>query len=484
MGYVGGENAAAGECSVRMWGYLPAASPQRTPLLQPTPVPVSVLNDPLKTVCNGGCGFGIAISESGNLNTWGSTTDHGHCYLISGKQQEVPELYPLPTDSPIVHAAGGWAHCAAVTGDGEVYTWGWSECVSSLKLNIADDSAEPQRNDLSPDVPITTSQSPLRLTGGLLGGTKPTGKQTLRNLACKTTGSDGAEEVIKRRKVITNSAEGQSPEASEENAFAPPCLVKLDPGIRISSVAAGGRHTLALSDVGQVWGWGYGGEGQLGLGSCIRIVSFPQHIPCFNMTDTGNARSGVPIPGSYIKAIACGGRHSAVITDTGAVLTFGWGLYGQLFETYPTKRIGQGSTEDELSPSHVSTLQGLSIVGIAAGLWHTLCITNTGDVYSFGGNQFGQLGVGGNNAELSPRLIDAPLLGDELSVAVACGARHSVVLTGSGKIFAWGWNKYGQLGLGDCNNRDLPMQVTMNDGGRAASIACGWWHTLASVRTK
>lgn len=108
-------------------------------------------------------------------------------------------------------------------------------------------------------------------------------------------------------------------------------------------------------------------------------------------------------------------------------------------------QIGQGSTEDELSPSHVSTLQGLSIVGIAAGLWHTLCITNTGDVYSFGGNQFGQLGVGGNNAELSPRLIDAPLLGDELSVAVACGARHSVVLTGSGKIFAWGWNKYGQV---------------------------------------
>lgn len=70
------------------------------------------------------------------------------------------------------------------------------------------------------------------------------------------------------------------------------------------------------TDVGQVWGWGYGGEGQLGLGSCIRIVSFPQHIPCFNMTDTGNARSGVPIPGSYIKAIACGGRHSAVITGT------------------------------------------------------------------------------------------------------------------------------------------------------------------------
>jgi len=41
-----------------------------------------------------------------------------------------------------------------------------------------------------------------------------------------------------------------------------------------------------------------------------------------------------------------------------------------------------------------------------------------------------------------------------------------------------------QLGLGDSNNRDLPVQVTMNDGGRAASVACGWWHTLASVHNQ
>lgn len=58
-----GSNATAGKnCSVQMWGYLPAASPRRAPLLQPVSVPITALNDPLKTVCNGGCGFGIAIS--------------------------------------------------------------------------------------------------------------------------------------------------------------------------------------------------------------------------------------------------------------------------------------------------------------------------------------------------------------------------------------------------------------------------------------
>jgi len=63
-------------------------------------------------------------------------------------------------------------------------------------------------------------------------------------------------------------------------------------------------------------------------------------------------------------------------------------------------QVGQGSTEDELRPCLVSTIGGQKIVGIAAGLWHTLCITDIGGIYAFGGNQFGQLGVGGNTAEV------------------------------------------------------------------------------------
>lgn len=79
--------------------------------------------------------------------------------------------------------------------------------------------------------------------------------------------------------------------------------------------------------MGQVWGWGYGGEGQLGLGSRIRMVSSPHPIPCIEIPGYGKDRSSVvprgsissegqtyKILGNYVKAIACGGRHSAVIT--------------------------------------------------------------------------------------------------------------------------------------------------------------------------
>lgn len=79
--------------------------------------------------------------------------------------------------------------------------------------------------------------------------------------------------------------------------------------------------------MGQVWGWGYGGEGQLGLGSRIKMVSSPHLIPCVEAPAPGKDRSLVgnqgslnssaqvsKFPGSYVKEIACGGRHSAVVT--------------------------------------------------------------------------------------------------------------------------------------------------------------------------
>lgn len=73
------------------------------------------------------------------------------------------------------------------------------------------------------------------------------------------------------------------------------------------------------SDMGQVWGWGYGGEGQLGLGSRIRMVSSPHPVPCIKSSSYGIMNSeehSFRVPGSYVKGIACGGRHSAVITGT------------------------------------------------------------------------------------------------------------------------------------------------------------------------
>lgn len=230
-----------------------------------------------------------------------------------------------------------------------------------------------------------------------------------------------------------------------------------------------------------MWGWGYGGEGQLGLGSRIRVVSSPQHVPCIESVAYGE--DGLPTAtrgsrssdgqlhspyGTCVKTIACGGRHSAVITDTGALLTFGWGLYGQC---------GQGSTDDELIPTCVSSLLGVKMKGVAAGLWHTVCTSSEGDVYAFGGNQFGQLGTGSDQAETLPKLIDTPCLENKNTKIVSCGARHTAIVTEDQEVFCWGWNKYGQLGLADTIDRSIPTHVPI-DALRPSNVACGWWHTL------
>uniref|UniRef100_A0A2P2Q5Y0 Ultraviolet-B receptor UVR8 n=1 Tax=Rhizophora mucronata TaxID=61149 RepID=A0A2P2Q5Y0_RHIMU len=272
--------------------------------------------------------------ESGKLITWGSTDDLGQSYVTSGKHGENPEPFFLPTEASIAKAAAGWAHCVAVTDNGEVYTWGWKECVPSGKV-LGDLSAATLEKDISERQSqfLTEQVSPLSQGSRSIGGSG-----TLSGIG----GKGGGDESTKRRRISSAKQAAESSSSGDETLSALPCLVTLNPGVRIVTVAAGGRHTLALSDMGQVWGWGYGGEGQLGLGSHIRMVSSPHPIHCIDSTykkdkpttpsqgGTSSEGQSFKVPGSYVKGIACGGRHSAVITDAGALLTFGWGLYGQV----------------------------------------------------------------------------------------------------------------------------------------------------------
>ncbi|XP_031275155.1 ultraviolet-B receptor UVR8-like isoform X3 [Pistacia vera] len=464
------------ETVVYMWGYLPGISTEKSPILSPTPVRLHG-DDAWKDVCGGGCGFSLAISKSGKLITWGSTDEEGQSYLTSGKHGETPEPFLLPTEASVVHAAAGWAHCVSVTDTGEVYTWGWKECVPSAKVARDLTTGGSSQKDVmgKQSGSLTEQVSPKSEGSNVNGGTQS-----------QFDNKSAGEEVAKRRK--TSSPREESESSTCDDFFTvSPSAVTLNPGVKITMVAAGGRHTLVLSDMGQVWGWGYGGEGQLGLGSRIKMVSTPHLVPCIESAASAKDRSLIvrqgsmnpsaqvsKVAGTYVKGIACGGRHSALLTDAGALLTFGWGLYGQC---------GHGSTNDVLRPTCVSSLTGVQVEKIAAGLWHTMCISVEGRVYVFGGNQFGQLGTGADHAETIPRLLDAPILESKRAKVVSCGARHSAMLTEDGQVLGWGWNKYGQLGLGDSIDRNIPSLVPI-DGFLPQNVACGWWHTLLLGETQ
>ncbi|GMP57627.1 hypothetical protein CsSME_00021627 [Camellia sinensis var. sinensis] len=188
--------------------------------------------------------------------------------------------------STMVKAATGWAHCVSVTG--------------IILFPLVSDFI-------------------------YFNGSKPT--------AATVTQFDNnkfGEESVKRRRISSTKQEVESSTSTDETLSAPPCLVDLDPGVRITSVAAGGRHTLALSDVGQVWGWGYGGEGQLGLRSRIKMMSSPLFIPCIEPSSFEKDRSSVVYQGSMNLAIKALGTYIKGIAYAGALLTFGWGLHGHV----------------------------------------------------------------------------------------------------------------------------------------------------------
>nr|XP_016495556.1 PREDICTED: ultraviolet-B receptor UVR8-like isoform X5 [Nicotiana tabacum] len=358
------ENDEEKRYKVLMWGYLPGVLTHKSPLTSPVSVqsPETGIDvQSWKDVCGGGCGFAMAISAgSGKLITWGSADDQGQSYLTSGKHGETPEPFPIPTDDPVVKAAAGWAHIVSVTEKNDVYTWGWKECVPSSKL-VANFAAggSVEGDSFRKESSVLTEQESPQSQGS---------KLTASSVAHQD--NKKAEETAKRRRTVTAKQELESPPPADESLSAPPCIVELDPGVKITSVAAGGRHTLALSD---------------------RSLRSPQG----SITPGSETRKAL---GSYIKRIACGGRHSAVITDAGVLLTFGWGLYGQC---------GLGNTNDVLRPTCVSSLLNTRIEAVAGGLWHSVCLCDHGRVYTFGGNQFGQLGLGtgADHAEVRPRFI-------------------------------------------------------------------------------
>jgi len=102
---------------------------------------------------------------------------------------------------------------------------------------------------------------------------------------------------------------------------------------------------------------------------------------------------------------------------------------------------------------------------------HTAIIRG-GRLYTFGSNTYGQLGLGDTTNRLIPTLVDS----DTTWTSVSCGPDHTVAIKG-GKLYTFGRNNIGQLGLGDTANRHLPTQVGSDTTW--SSVSCGESHTVA-----
>eukprot|EP00742_Colponemidia_sp_Colp-10_P001892 GILJ01002023.1.p1 GENE.GILJ01002023.1~~GILJ01002023.1.p1 ORF type:complete len:1186 (+),score=191.03 GILJ01002023.1:27-3560(+) len=239
------------------------------------------------------------------------------------------------------------------------------------------------------------------------------------------TPSYGAPDEMEKRKIIFDS------------------LSKLS--TRNSSASDGaGRGTLIYS-----WGAGYTGQlgqlfdpGQPKYSAKPLLVVFPRELA--------------------IRQVACGGFHTAALTDTGVVWTWGDGRMGQLGHHANAFR-------SQFTPAVVESLEGTVFVKeIACGLNHTAALSSEGKVFTWGWGKHGQLGTGfRQNSHLPKELPEGEF------IRVSCGARHTAAVSAKGRVYTWGNGDQGQLGHPERGDVLKPRLVESLLDIQITALACG-----------
>ena len=257
--------------------------------------------------------------------------------------------------------------------------------------------------------------------------------------------------------------------------------VNLGSGRRARAISLGASHTCAILDTGAVRCWGDGGFGRLGYGhtGTIGDNEAPAATPVVKL---GTGRRAV--------ALAAGTDHTCSILDNGKVRCWGFGADGQLGYGNTT---AIGDNEHPASAGPVNLGSGRRAVAIAAGLYHTCVIVDTGRVRCWGWAGQGALGygnmdtIGDNEAPVAVSPVD--IGAGRRAVAIAARGDHTCVILDTGRVRCWGNGANGRLGYGNTDkigDNETPGSVgpvELGTGRKAVAISVGDFHTCALLDT-
>lgn len=204
------------------------------------------------------------------------------------------------------------------------------------------------------------------------------------------------------------------------------------------TIVAAGEESFAFAVCNrQLFAWGKNVSGQLGLGNVCESVSKLTQVNV-GFTPT---------------AVACGKRHTLLLSDDGTVYAAGNNEYGQL-------GVPSQYAKDSVQRSFCKVAAtDKKIVQIAAAEYTSYVLTDNGEVYAFGDNYYGELGAG-DEVDKSPKNSVAYKCDiDEKVTEISASGSNAMALTQSGKVYVWGDNKSGQIAAGQENRYAVPQQI-------------------------
>ena len=369
-----------------------------------------------------GNGYSLALSADGTVYTWGRNEYGQLGNGVTATNSPVPVAVktagtPMEGKTIVQISAKVW-YALALASDGTVYSWGFNS------WGQLGNGTSGTANNASAPVAVKTAGTPMEgktIVQVAAGAT--------HSLALATDGTIYAWGKNEYGQLGNDSTTNSPVPVAVKTAGTP-----MD-GKTIIQIHAGYEHSLALASDGTVYAWGRNNSGQLGKNDATDT-----HIPAAVQT------LGTPMAGKVIVQLAAGNSQSMALASDGTVYTWGWNQYGQL---------GNGTTTNSRIPVAVVTtgtpLAGKTISQIAAGNAHALAMTDDGAIYSWGWNQYGQLG---NNSTINSSLpvivktTGTPLAGKMITQIASGGSPNSLVLANDGTMYTWGWGQHGQLGNG------------------------------------
>jgi alpha-tubulin suppressor-like RCC1 family protein len=380
-----------------------------------TPVDVFELTSGV-TALTAGAHHTCALA-AGVVKCWGRN-NQGQLGNGTTTNQSTPvEVDGLGSD--VTSLAAGDHHTCALTAGGSVKCWG-----RNYNGQLGDETTTQRETPVSV---VGLGSGVTALAGG--------GSHT-----CALTAGGGA-------KCWGYNEDGQLGDGTTAQRLTPVGVSGLGSGV--TALAAGDRHTCALTAGGGVRCWGRNNYSQLGDGREIDLLT---------PVDVGGLGSGVMAP-------AAGSIHTCVLTAGGGVKCWGRNDYGQL---------GDGTTMSRSTPVDVIGLAS-GVTALSAGYSHTCALTAGGGVKCWGYNANGQLGDGTTVQRETP--VDVVGLGSGVT-ALAAGWSHTCALTEHAGVKCWGSNWAGQLGDGTTTNRSTPVGVFELTSG-VTTLTAGWAHTCA-----